>query len=148
MKRILRIIALLGLFAASACFHYVPAAPATSPQGTPVRARLNRMSEFELAQFTVNNIDQVEGEVVRLDGSDLVLSATWLQAITGNGYAGNGWTVRIPEANVAGFEEKKISLWRTGIVVTGILVGSWLGFEALGLGPAFGGGSSGPGNTQ
>ncbi len=148
MSRLIRISALVGLFAASACFHYVPAAPATSPQGTPVRARLARMSEFELAQFTVNNIDQVEGEVVRVDGSDIVLSATWLQAITGNGYAGNGWTVRIPEADVVGFEQKKISVWRSAIVVTGVLVGSWLGFEALGLGPAFGGGSGGPGNAQ
>jgi hypothetical protein len=106
------------------------------------------MSAFELAQITVNNIDQVEGEVVRVDGSDIVLSATWLQAITGNGYAGNGWTVRLPEVDVAQFEQKKISLWRTGVVVTGILVGSWLGFEALGLGPAFGGGSNSPGTTQ
>jgi hypothetical protein len=148
MNRIARIVILAGALASSACFHYVSVPPEASPQGTPVRARLSRMSEFELAQFTVNNIDQVEGEVVRLDGRDLVLSATWLQAVTGNGYAGNGWTVRIPEADVAGFEEKRFSWWRSAVVVTGVLVGTWAGFDALGLGPGFGGGSGGTGSTQ
>jgi hypothetical protein len=128
---------------ASGCYHYVPLNPSTAPQGTPVRARLNTMSEFELAQFTVNNIDQVEGEMVRLDTGALVLSATWLQAVTGNGYAGNGWTVRIPEANLAGFEQKRLSWWRTGVVVGGIAVGTWLGFEALGLSPSSGTGGGG-----
>jgi hypothetical protein len=143
MKRILRILVLSALPVAAGCYHYVPLAPSSAPQGTPVRARLGTMSEFELAQFTVNNIDQVEGEMVRLDTGELVLSATWLQAVTGNGYAGNGWTVRIPEANLAGFEEKRLSWWRTGVVVTGLAVATWLGFEALGLSPSSGSGGGG-----
>jgi hypothetical protein len=101
------------------------------------------MSDFELAQITVNNIDQVEGEMVRLDAGSLVLSATWLQAVTGNGYAGNGWTVRIPENNLAGFEEKKLSWWRTGAIIAGLAAGTWLGFDALGLSPGSGGGGGG-----
>jgi hypothetical protein len=101
------------------------------------------MSDFELAQITVNNIDQVEGEMVRLDSGALVLSATWLQAVTGNGYAGNGWTVRIPESNLAGFEEKRLSWWRTGAIIAGVAVGTWLGFDALGISPGSGGGGGG-----
>jgi hypothetical protein len=143
MKRMLSILVLAALPAATGCYHYVPLAPTSAPQGTPVRARLATMSEFELAQFTVNNIDQVEGEMVRLDTDSLVLSATWLQAVTGNGYAGNGWTIRIPEANLAGFEQKRLSWWRTGVVVGGIAVGTWLGFEALGLSPSSGSGGGG-----
>jgi hypothetical protein len=144
MNRIVRIVVVASLVGSTACYTYVPGTPAAAPQGTPVRARLTRISEFELAQITVNNIDQVEGEMVRVDGSDLVLSATWLQAITGNGYAGNGWTVRIPESNMAGFEERKISWWRSGAVFAGLLAGTWLGFEALGIGPAGGGGGGSP----
>jgi hypothetical protein len=128
------------------CYHYVPALT-TARQGTPLRARLNSMAAFELAQVTVNNIDQVEGEMVQVDGGDLVLSATWLEAVTGNGYAGNGWTVRIPEANVAGLEQKRLSWWRTGLVIAGIAVGTALGFESLGV-TNFGGGSSGTGAPQ
>jgi hypothetical protein len=142
------IVVCAALPSVAGCYHYVPASPEASPQGTPVRARLNRTAEFELAQVTVNNIDQVEGEVIRVDAGDLLLSATWLQAITGNGYAGNGWTVRIPEQNVAGFEQKRLSWWRTGIVAAGVAVGTWLGFDALGLGPSSGPGGGGTGTTQ
>jgi hypothetical protein len=148
MNGTIRTLVILGSVASTACFHYVPVLPETAPQGTPVRARLTRTSAFELPQITVNNIDQVEGEVVRADGSELILSATWLQAVTGNGFAGNGWTVTIPGANVAAFEEKRLSWWRSGLVVTGILVGTWFGFDALGIGPASGGGHGGPGQTQ
>lgn len=127
----------------SGCFYYAAASPAALAQGTPVRARLSRMSNFELAQITVNNIDQVDGEMIRADASSLFLSATWLQAVTGNGYAGNGWTVRIPNANVAGFEEKRLSWWRSSALVAGIMTATWFGFDALGFGPSFGGGGDG-----
>jgi hypothetical protein len=148
MKQIRWILVLAALPIAAGCYHYVPLVPSGAPQGTPVRARLNTMSNFELAQFTVNNIDQVDGEMVRLDTGALVLSATWLQAVTGNGYAGNGWTVRIPEANLAGFEQKRLSWWRTGVVFAGLAVGTWLGFDALGLTPSSGGGSGGTPTPQ
>lgn len=147
MKRIHWILILALLAPLAGCFHYVTVAPVSLPQGTQVRARLNTMAAFDLAQITVNNIDQVEGEVVRVDDTGLILSATWLQAVTGNGYAGNGWTVEIPGANVAGFEEKRFSWWRTGVVVGGLLVGTALGFESLGV-TNFGGGGGGTGNTQ
>ena len=148
MKRNRWILALAVLPVAAGCYHYVPVAANSAPQGTPVRARLNRMSDFELAQITVNNIDQVEGEMVRVDADALVLSATWLQAVTGNGYAGNGWTVRIPDANVAGFEQKRLSWWRTGVVFAALVTGTWLGFDALGLSPGGGPGGGGTPTPQ
>jgi len=148
MKRIAWVFALVTFAASTGCYHYVPVTPAAAPQGTPVRARLSSMSSFELSQITVNNIDQVEGEMIRVDGGSLFLSATWLQAVTGNGYAGNGWTVSIPQDDMVGLEERRLSLWRTGIVVGGLLAGTWLTFDALGLGPSFGGGGGGPGNTR
>jgi hypothetical protein len=129
------------------CYHYVPVETVAHPQGTPMRANLGSMAAFELAQITVNNIDRVEGELVRVDAGDLILSATWLQAVTGNGYPGNGWTVRIPEANITGVEQKRFSWWRTGVVVGGFAIATWLGFEALGVGP-FGEGGGGSGGVQ
>ena len=139
---------LLTLPLAAGCYHYVPTTTtAGHPQGTPLRAHLSTMSSFELSQITVNNIDRVEGELVRLDQGDVILSATWLQAVTGNGYPGNGWTVRIPEVNVTGVEKREISWWRTGVVMGAIAVGTWLGFEALGVGP-FGTEGGGGGGVQ
>jgi len=129
------------------CYHYVPVQMVAHPQGTPLRASLGTMSAFELYAITVNNIDQVEGELVRLDGADMVLSATWLHAVTGNGYAGNGWTVRIPQANVTAVEEKRFSWWRSGVVIGAVVAGTTLGFEALGVN-VYGGLSGGGGGTQ
>jgi len=137
------ILGLTAVWALAGCYHYVPAVATTSPQGTPVRAQLDTLSAFELAQFTVNNIDLVEGELVRVDAGDLVLSATWVQAITGNGYPGNGWTVRIPETNVTAFEQRRLSWWRTTIVVVGVAIGTYLGFDALGVGESSGSGGGG-----
>jgi hypothetical protein len=126
---------LLVLPVMAGCYHYVPTETVAHPQGTALRAHLGDMSSFELAQITVNNIDRVEGEMVRVDAGELILSATWLQAVTGNGYPGNGWTVHIPEGNITGVEQKRFSWWRTGVVVGGLLAGTFLGFEALGVGP-------------
>lgn len=147
-KKPLLILVPAALWALAGCYHYVPAVATTAPQGTPLRAQLDEMAAFELAQMTVNNIDQVEGEMVRVDSGDLILSATWLQAVTGNGYPGNGWTVRIPQSNVMTVEERRLSWWRTGIVVAGAIVGTWLGFDALGVGPTSSTGGGGTGTTQ
>jgi len=133
MKTTFKVLGLAASMIVAGCYHYVPAVATTSPQGTPLRAYLDTLSSFELAQITVNNIDQVEGEMVRADARELILSATWLQAITGNGYPGNGWTVTIPEANVTALEQRRLSWWRTAIVVGGIAVGTYFGFDALGL---------------
>ncbi|MDH3208224.1 MAG: hypothetical protein OEO79_16610 [Gemmatimonadota bacterium] len=144
-RRLLRITVLSALTMMVGCYHYVPAATLVHPQGTALRAYLDTLSAFELREVTVNNIDRVEGEFVLADAGGLILSATWLQAITGSGFAGRGWTVRIPEANVTAVELKRISWWRTGVVVGGLAVGTWLGFDALGVTGSRDGGGGGTG---
>lgn len=127
------------------CYHYVPVESAVYPRGTPLRAQLDTLSSFELSAITVNNIDQVEGEFVSQDPRQLVLSATWLQAVTGNGFDGQGWTVYLPTGNVTGLQRKRLSLWRSAVVVGGIVAGTWLGWNAVGFGPNSGTGG-GPGS--
>jgi len=129
----------------AACYHYVPVeGVVVYPRGTPLRAQLDTLSSFELSAVTVHNVDQVEGELVARDPRQLVLSATWLQAATGNGFDGGGWTVYLPSGNVTGLQRKELSLWRSAVVVGGIVAGTWLGWNAIGLGPNSGeGGGSG-----
>lgn len=138
--------ALLAAWFLAGCYHFVPTTTLAHPQGTPVRVHLNTLSAFEVAQFTVNNVNRVDGEMIRADAGELFLSATWLEAATGGGFAGNGWTVQIPETDLARTELKQFSWWRTGVVVGGLIVGTWLGFDALGVGPF--GGNSGGGNPD
>jgi hypothetical protein len=146
-KRFSWVLVVLALPVLGGCYHYVPTPTLEHPQGTPLRTHLGSLGAFELAQITVNNIERVEGEFVRRDAGDVILSATWLEAVTGAGYQGNGWTVRIPEADITGVELKRLSWWRTGVLIGGLAVGTWLGFEALGVGP-FGEGGGGPGGPQ
>ncbi len=132
-----------------ACYHYVPVTDvAAYPRGTPLRAQLDTLSSFELSQITVNNIDQVEGELVAQDPRQLVLSATWLQAVTGNGFDGRGWTVYLPSDNVTGLQRKRLSVWRSAVVVGGIVAATWVGWKAVGLGPNSSEGTGGGGKPQ
>jgi hypothetical protein len=136
------------LVGSTACYHYVPAVDAVYPRGTPLRAELDTLSSFELSAVTVRNIDRVEGEMVSRSDQQLILSATWLQAATGNGFAGQGWTVYIPAGNVRGLEQKRVSLWRSAALVGGIVGGTLLGWKAIGLGPNSGSSGGGPGQPK
>ena len=95
------------LLAAEGCFQYVPEGDVAPTRGSPIRVHLERPTSFELTQFTVNNVIRVDGEMVRREAGDVILSATWLDAVTGVGFAGEGWTLRIPETTVTALELKK-----------------------------------------
>ena len=116
------------------CFHYVPESDIALTRGTPVRLHLERPASFELTRVTVNNVITVNGEMVRREAGGVILSATWLDANIGDGFAGEGSTLRIPETNVNKLEVKHFSWWRTGIVVLGGALGTFLGFDVLGTG--------------
>jgi len=115
----------------SGCFHYVPAPLPEAPQGTPVRVILERPGPFELSGFTVHDVQRIEGEFVTRDERGLFLSATWLEAVSGQGFAGGGWTVRIEEEAMRSMEIRRVSWLKSGIVAAGIAIGSYLGFDAI-----------------
>ncbi len=131
------------LLAAEGCFQYVPEGDVAPTRGSPIRVHLERPTSFELTQFTVNNVIRVDGEMVRREAGDVILSATWLDAVTGVGFAGEGWTLRIPETTVTALELKKISWWRTGATVLGGALVTILGFDLLGTGTEGSGGGGG-----
>jgi len=57
----------------------------------------------------------------------------WDGAI-GDGFAGEGWTLRVPNTNVNALEVRQLSWWRTGVAVIGGAVITFLGFDILGAG--------------
>lgn len=138
---------LLLLSAASAlggCYKYVPAAGVSLPQAAPLRANLSRPLSFEISDITAHNIQRVDGELVRRDADLLVVSALWLDAATGVGYPGGGWTVTIPADALGELQVRRLDRWRTGALLAAGLAASWIGFDALG-GSEGGGGISVPG---
>ena len=129
------------LFATEGCFQYVPDSQLTPTRGTAIRVHLESPASFELTRVTVNNVTSVNGELVRREAGDVILSATWLDVSTGEGFDGEGWTLRIPETNVNALEVKRFSWWRTGAALLGAAAATVFGFDALG------GGSGGSGGT-
>ena len=134
------------LFVTQGCFHYVPEGEVAPSRGTPIRLHLERPASFELTQFTVNNVTAVNGEMVRREAGDVILSATWLDAAIGDGFAGEGWTLRVPETNVSALEVKQLSWWQTGVAVLGGALITFFGFDVLGTGSE--GSAGGRGNTR
>ena len=134
------------LFVTEGCFQYVPEGEVAPSRGTPIRLHLERPASFGLTQFTVNNITAVNGEMVRREAGDVILSATWLDAAIGDGFAGEGWTLRVPETNVSALEVKQLSWWRTGVAVLGGAFLTIFGFDVLGTGSE--GSAGGGGNTR
>lgn len=112
-------------------------------RGNPIRLHLERPSSFELTQFTVNDVIRVDGEMVRREAGDVILSATWLDASTGVGFDGEGSTLRVPETNIAGLELKRVSWLQTGVVMLGGALVTILGFDVLGTGSEGSGGGGG-----
>ena len=131
------------LFATEGCFQYVPESDVAPTRGSPVRLHLERPSSFELTQFTVNNVIRVDGEMVRREAGDVILSATWLDAISGVGFDGEGWTLRVPETNISGLELKRVSWLRTGVALFGGALVTIFGFDLLGTGSEGSGGGGG-----
>ncbi len=115
------------------CYKYVPV-EAGAPglmRGDPVRVRLD-LASVDLEDVTVRNIRSMDAEVVRLSGSELIVSALWLDSDTpGVGYPGGGWTVQLPRASVISIDKRVFDVWRTAAVVGGTLLGTYLGWDSL-----------------
>ncbi|HSG07242.1 MAG TPA: hypothetical protein VLA36_02725 [Longimicrobiales bacterium] len=125
-------IALLALVATlTGCYHYVPQAGRSLAQGTPLRIRLRTPQSFELSSLTANNIGVVTAEMIREEPGDVVVSTLWLEAVTGDGFSGENWTFPIPRANIASLDVRTFSAWRTGVIVVGGFLATYMGFDAL-----------------
>ena len=81
--------------------------------------------------------------MVRREAGDVILSATWLDAISGVGFDGEGWTLRVPETNITGLELKRVSWLRTGVALFGGALVTIFGFDLLGTGSEGSGGGGG-----
>ena len=141
-----RIVLLALISALAGCYHYVPEAERNLTQGTPVRIRLRSPQSFELSSLTANNIGIVTAEMIREEPGEVVVSTLWLDAVTGDGFSGENWTFHIVRSNIAALEVRSFSLWRTGVIMAGGILATYLGFDAFGGTPG-GTGQSGGGST-
>jgi hypothetical protein len=132
---------IVSLFLISGCFKYVPLTEGYEQieKGNRLRTEFIEAESFQLSDITVHNIIALDGEYVRQDNSDLILSAFWLDSsLREVGFPGDGWSVRIPISNISRLEVKELDWWRTTAVVLGVFLGTYLGWEATNSSPGSG----------
>lgn len=148
MRRSSVVTVVVLILAVSGCYHYVPEAGRTLAQGTPVRIRLEHPRSFELPSLTAHNIQVVTAEMVEGQDGEVVVSTTWLDAATGEGFPGENWTFRIPRENIAALEVRTLSRWRTAAVFVMGFLATYAGWDALRGSDAGGGEPGNGGNTR
>ena len=114
---------LLCVLPLNGCFAYVPSQGQALRQGQAVQVFLNTPQDVRLADVTANNVVRVDGEIVRLDTAQLVMSATLLTQASGIDQLGQNATVVIPRGHVDHIQEKRFSVLRSaGLVGLAALV--------------------------
>ena len=141
----MRGISISGLLLCCGCFPYAQintTATQPGPQpGAEVIARLAVPGEFQVGSVTIHDVTAVAGRVAYADTDSLVIAARQLSAASGDDYAGSEGLLPIRRSQIARLEEKRFSLWKTGVafgVGVGAIVGTIAGVHQL-LGAAGGG---------
>ena len=105
--------------AAVAMTALVAVAPA---RATPIRVYFKNPTSIPLTDATINNVVVLDGEFVSRDGSELTLSATWLQVANGLEHKAIGETVVLDTTQIERAERRVVSVPRTvGLLGLGAL---------------------------
>lgn len=134
----------LGAAWLAGCYAYVPLR-SSAPRTTELRVALARPFDVRLTDVTANAVVLADGELVRMDSSDVVLSASRLVSNSGYEQFARGETVTLARNNIVAIERRRISVPRTLLATAVVIVGLTVGGVALGGGFGTGrGGGPGP----
>ncbi len=129
-------IALLLCTLLNGCFAYGPAR-STPGQAARVRVQLASPADFRLAEFTANEVVVADGEMVRADEQELVMSVIRLQARSGYEFVGHGETITIPRSNIVSLQRKRIAPLQSALLmgaVVAVIILTTKIFDAVGAG--------------
>ncbi len=145
MARWLAPLCVIGL---GACYTYVPAEVGAPTRGTTVRTRLEGEPTYEVGDRRIHDIAAVEGEVIAWEPDTLALSAAEVLGVGGESFAGQGYTVRLPLAQISGLTIKRLDKARTILLALGTALAAVLAQQALSNGFGSGDGPGGGGQTK
>ncbi len=148
MRRIHRLVAAALLPLAGGCFSYAPLAQPNPPRASALRLTLSTPGDYRLANVTMNDVGLIEGELVAMDDSVVIVSATRLVARSGFEHLGEGTTLRVPRASIGAMQIKRLSPLRTALFSGALVAGASLIGAAAGGALGGGAGSGSGGKTQ
>ncbi len=122
MNRTALLAAALALPWLSGCFSYAPLREPTPRPSAQLRLRLSTPGDFRLSELTLHDVAEVEGELVAMNDSTVVLSATHLATTAGFERLGEGATVRVPRGSIGGIEVRRLSPARTALFAGGLVI--------------------------
>lgn len=90
-------------------------------QGTRLRLHLNEPGSYPLTDVTPNTVTVIDGDLIRVDETDVRVSVYWLKTSGVQEYKGHGETVTVPLAKIDMVEERKLSVGKTAALSAAIL---------------------------
>src|SRR5690606_15887919 len=129
--------ALLLLVQLAGCYHYVPALTMDIPAGTRVKVAVTDRGRADLAEEIGPGVQSIEGSVVELSDSAVVLSVNAVEHLDlGVPVRWSGEHVAVRRDVVAEIRERRLSQQRSwilaGLIIAGAIAVSSIGISGLG----------------
>ncbi|MCC7051687.1 MAG: hypothetical protein IT355_00380 [Gemmatimonadaceae bacterium] len=118
----------VGQLATTACYAFVPTTNTALPEATPVTVRLTAAGSVALQSALGQNVNEVEGAVLRSSPDSLVVSVAKMYTTTRQQFESSGTTTSIPRGMIEEVQVRTFSRKRTVLTALGAL--------ALGIGGA------------
>lgn len=110
---------LLPAFLGTACYTYRPVDGTVPVVGTEVRAHLSPPGSFQVGEFTIHDVNGVEGQVYQASGDTLLVWGSFLQTRIGSRYSAGGGSLFLSRQQVGSLEVRRLSTGRS--IVAGVL---------------------------
>jgi hypothetical protein len=114
----------------------------TTPEpGTRLIVQLTDQGTIDLAQYLGPGVTEVDGRLLQNHDSTLMLSVSAVTLRSGDQQFWKGESVALPRRAVAQVRERKVSVWRSGLLASAVVAG----LAAIG---GIAGGSNGGGTSH
>jgi len=130
------------------CYNATPVVGAATLPAGLVTIQVNERGRLLVGNKLGSLLDKVVGRIVRADSVNIEIAVETAEDVRGSLARWGGEKFTIPREGIATMNQKKVSRWRTGLLLGGIVVGLIIGLLAIN-GTSFGGdGGQTPGGGE
>jgi hypothetical protein len=126
-----------------ACYVSTPLVTTAPQPGSRLLVQLTDQGTIDLAKYLGPGVTTVDGRLLQSHDSTLSLSVNAVTLRSGDEQYWKGETVDLPLRSVAQIRERKVSVWRSGLLASAVVAGA----AAIG-GIAAGGGNTGASSSS